>query len=81
MNEIENKPMTIREALDVIIKNLGSIPVPVEQFETVTLPIAREIRNLQNICAVMDKEEQKQAEENDIHIDLDIVPEEEHEDA
>lgn len=59
MNESSNKPMTVRAAVESIIKDLGEIPVPISQMESVGFPIARSIQNLKIICAAWDAEEAK----------------------
>lgn len=54
----ENK-MTIREAVECTIRDLGAIPVPIGLIDVVAIPIATAIQNLKNICAAWDAEEAK----------------------
>jgi hypothetical protein len=65
MNTNENRTMTVRDAVESIIKDLGEIPVPISHMETVGFPIARSIQNLKIICAAWDAEEaEKRGKEN-----------------
>ena len=57
MNENNNQTMTVRQAVENIIRDLGNIPVPISQMESVGFPIARSIQNLKSICAAWDAEE------------------------
>ena len=65
MNENNNQTMTVRQAVENIIRDLGNIPVPISQMESVGFPIARSIQNLKSICAAWDAEEaEKRGKEN-----------------
>ena len=57
MNENNNQTITVRQAVENIIRDLGNIPVPISQMESVGFPIARSIQNLKSVCAAWDAEE------------------------
>lgn len=84
MNEQNNQTMSVRQAVENIILDLGNIPVPISQMESVGFPIARSIQNLKSICAAWDAEEalQKQAQQGQAEgIKLEVIPEGGKEDA
>ena len=75
MTENSNNTMTVRDAVESIIKDLGEIPVPISQMESVGFPIARSIQNLKSICAAWDAEEARQAQQEEPEIKLELVKE------
>lgn len=70
--------MTVREIVETVIKDLGSINVPVGQLNSIGMPIARAIQGLQMCVNAWNEEEAKQAaqaQEDDVK--LEVVPAEE----
>jgi hypothetical protein len=59
MNENETRQVPVSEALNIIMRDLGAIPVPIEYLETVAIPIKKSIVNLMNVCMALDKAEQE----------------------
>ena len=60
---MEEKQMTVKEVLEMVVKNLGDIHVPVREAETIGKQIAQEILNL-NVCIdAMNKAQEEEAEE------------------
>lgn len=72
--------MTVREIVEMVIKDLGSIDVPVNRLNSVGVPIANAIQGLQLCVQAWDEEEAKQAaqaQEDDDDVKLEVVPAEE----
>lgn len=51
---MEENRMTIREVLEITVKNLKAIAVPVELMETIGQPVLGSIRNLEACISAMD---------------------------
>lgn len=55
--------MTVKEVVENVIKELGAIPVPVNQMESIGFPIARSIQGLNSCIDAWNEEEAKEQQE------------------
>ena len=66
--------MTLKEVLDIVIKDLESIRIPVSELDGIGQPVARSVSNLKTCIAAMEqfdkefkeKEAQKEAEQDNV---------------
>ena len=72
--------MTVKEIVEIVIRDLGNINVPVNMLDGVGMPIARAIQGLQMCVNAWNEEDAKQAakaQDEDDDVKLEIVPAEE----
>lgn len=50
--------MTLKEAMEAIVFQLGRIPVPVDEYDIIGAPLSREIKNLQECIIAIERGEQ-----------------------
>jgi len=62
---MENKEVTLKEAIEMVATNLGEICVPMKEIETIGKQIAREINNLKMIANAITEQEQKDEQKKD----------------
>ena len=58
---------SVKEAIEIVVRQLGKIQVPVEMMEQIGIPIMREINNLKQCLIAFEREEAaaQEAEEED----------------
>lgn len=66
--------MTVRDVIEQIIKDLGSVEVRMSDIDRYGIPIARAINGLKEVCNAWDREAQETQEEQEITMEM--VPEE-----
>lgn len=73
---MENKGMTVQEVVEQVISELGGINVPVNQLESIGIPIARAISGLK-VCVDAWKQSEQAAQEEEPKVEMKLVPAEE----
>ena len=65
--------MTVREVVEAVAKDLGNISVPLNKMESIGFPIEQARQNLGAVLQAWD-EEQKQAQQEEPEVKLEVVP-------
>lgn len=65
---MEEKQLTVKEVLEMVVKNLGNINIPVMEIDTIGRQIALEINNLKVCIDAMNKAQEEEAEKPEAEI-------------
>lgn len=73
---MENKELTIKEIIEMVAKDLAKLHVPVDEMETIAMPVANAVKALNACIKAINEAEEKFAPEFEVEPVEEVTPEE-----